>query len=170
MLNVTLQAPSANPVSAPVVLADGSVFSTNAFGLLSVPSQYAAELLKCGYTYPQAKYVKNTGANAQTAAAGDLTGGSFVAAEYSAVGAHALTVRTAAQMIQDGALQPGATFICRIINSSGGTTVLTADSGATVTLTGHTSLLTGTFVDYLVSVNAAGTGMTFQSIGAGDVP
>ncbi len=170
MLSQTLQAPSANPVSAPVVLADGSQFSTNAFGLVSVPAQYVEQMQKLGFTYPTAKFITNAASGAATAAAGDLTGGSFVIARYSAVGAAALTVRTAAQMIADGALQPGAAYICRIVNSSGGTTTLTADAGPTVTLTGHVAILTNTFVDYLVTVNAAGTGMTFQSIGSGVSP
>ena len=168
--NTTLQIPSSMPVSSPVITGDGSQFSSNQFGLVSVPSQYVEGLLKAGYIFPGPKFVTNAASGAATAGVGDLTGGSTVFARYSAVGAAALTVRTAAQMILDGLLQPGYSFICRIINSSGGTTTLTADAGATVTLTGHVAILTNTFVDYLVTVNAAGTGITFQSVGSGVSP
>src|SRR5262249_21382251 len=68
-----------------------------------------------------AKYTKNTTSGATTAAAGDLTGigVAYVQAEYSAVGAANLTVRTAAQMIADGALQIGDSYVLEITNTSG---------------------------------------------------
>lgn len=114
-----------------------------------------------------AKYTKNTTSGVTTAAAGDLTGALIVHAEYSAVGAAALTTRTATQMFGDaGNVQAGDTYELTIINTSGGTTTLTAGTG--VTLTGTMTLATNTTRRFLVTFTS-GTAMTFQSVGVGTI-
>jgi hypothetical protein len=115
-----------------------------------------------------AKYTKNTTAGATTAAAGDLTGigVAYVQAEFSAVGAANLATRTATQMVADGALQVGDSYVLEITNTSGGTTTLTAGTG--VTLTGTMTMATNTTRRFNVLVTAATT-LTIQSTGVGTI-
>lgn len=114
-----------------------------------------------------AKFTLNAGAGPLVASAGDLTGAAFVAAQYSGVNGSTLTVRTAAQMIADAGLKVGQSYVLRIVNSAAGTATLTTAAG--VTLTGKVAIATNTYVDYVVTVTAAGA-MTFQSIGTGTQP
>lgn len=115
-----------------------------------------------------AQYVKNTTVGATTAAAGDLTGigVNYVQAEYSAVGAANLTTRTATQMVADGALNPGDSYVLEITNTSAGTTTLVA--GAGVTLTGTMTMATNTTRRFNVKVVTATT-ITIQSTGVGTI-
>lgn len=114
-----------------------------------------------------AKYVKNTTAGATTAAAGDMTGAAYVSAEYSAVGAAALTTRTAAQLFADQPnAQPGDSYTLEITNTSGGTTTLTAGTG--VTLTGTMTMATNTTRRFNVKIVDA-THVTIQSVGVGTI-
>jgi hypothetical protein len=115
---------------------------------------------------PDAQYVKNTTVGATTAAAGDMTGARYVQAEYSAVGAANLTTRTAAQIIADGFLQIGDSYVLEITNTSGGTTTLTAGTG--VTLTGTMTMATNTTRRFNVKVTGAAT-VTIQSTGVGTI-
>lgn len=116
---------------------------------------------------PSAKYTKNTTSGVTTAAAGDLTGASFVCAEYSAVGAAALTTRTATQMFADMPyVQVGDSYMLLITNTSGGTTTLTAGTG--VTLTGTMTMATNTTRLYNVKF-VSGTAVTIQSVGVGTI-
>lgn len=115
---------------------------------------------------PAAKYTKNTTVGATVAAQGDLTGAYYVQAEYSAVGAAALTTRSAAQMIADAGLQIGESYVLEITNTSGGTTTLTA--GAGVTLTGTMTMATNTTRRFNVKVTGDNA-ITIQSTGVGTI-
>lgn len=120
-----------------------------------------------GATLPDAKFTKNTTSGATTAAAGNLSGAKLTVAEFSAVGAADLTTRTAAQMFADqGNVQPGDSYLLRIINTSGGTTTVVAGSG--VTLTGTATLATNTTRDFVVTFTSA-TALTMQSVGVGTI-
>lgn len=102
--------------------------------------------------------------------AGAITGADFVVWQNTGTTPGAQTVRTAAQMLAD---TPGGYIglatVFRIVNTGSGTLTLTADAGATVTITGHAAVLTNTFVDYVLTFNTATTA-TIQSIGAGTSP
>jgi len=114
---------------------------------------------------PASKYTQNTASGATTAAVGDLTGAAFVTAEYTAVGAANLTTRTATQMFQDsGNIRAGASYMLMILNSSGGTTTLTAGSG--VTINGTATLATNTGRIFNVKFPTATT-CTITNIGGG---
>lgn len=113
-----------------------------------------------------AKYTKNVTVGATAAAAGDLTGALTVTAEYSAVGAAALTTRTAAQMFADAGAVVGQSYELAIMNTSGGTTTLTA--GAGVTLTGTMTMATNTVRWFVVTFNSATT-LTIQNAGSGAI-
>lgn len=113
-----------------------------------------------------AKYTKNTTVGATVAAAGDLTGAFNVVAEYSAVGAAALTTRTAAQMFADAGAVVGQSYEVEIMNSSAGTTTLTAGTG--VTLTGTMTIAAGTARWFVVTFNSATT-LTIQNVGSGSI-
>lgn len=115
-----------------------------------------------------AKYTKNVTSGATTAAAGDLTGVgvAYVQAEYSAVGAANLATRTATQMVADGALQVGDSYVLEITNTSGGTTTVTAGTG--VTLTGTMTIATNATRRFNVLVTAATT-ITIQGTGVGTI-
>lgn len=116
---------------------------------------------------PVAKYTTNAGSGATTAAAGNLSGAQKCVALFSAVGAAALTTRTAAQMYADmGNIKPGDVYNVRIINTSGGTTTLTGGTG--VTITGTAGIASNTWNEYMVTVTSA-SAITFQYIGSGTV-
>lgn len=102
--------------------------------------------------FPAAQYQKNTTVGATTAAAGDLSGAETAQAEYSAVGAAALTTRTAAQMVTDSGLQPLDCYALSIFNSSAGITTLTAGVG--VTIVGTATIAAGATSWWNVKVNA----------------
>lgn len=114
------------------------------------------------------QYVKNTTSGVTTSAAGDLTGigVAYVSAEYSAVGAANLTTRTATQMVADGALQVGDSYVLEIVNTSGGTTTLVGGTG--VTITGTATMATNSTRRFNVKVNTATT-ITLQSVGVGTI-
>lgn len=115
-----------------------------------------------------AKYTKNTTVGATAAAAGDLTGVgvAYVQAEYSAVGAANLTTRTATQMVADGLLQVGDSYVLEITNTSAGTTTLVAGTG--ITLTGTMTMATNSTRRFNVLVTGA-TAITIQSTGVGTI-
>lgn len=60
--------------------------------------------------------------------------------------------------------QVGTSYILRLLNAGSGTETLAADAGATITVTGHTSITTLTGVDYIITFTSA-TAATCQSIG-----
>ncbi len=113
-----------------------------------------------------ASYSRDTTVGAATAAAGALSGAAHVVAEYSAVGAAALTMRTAAQMIADSALQVGESYMLTIVNTSAGTTTLTTATG--ITLTGTMTLATNTTRTFVVTVTAAGA-IEVRSVSIGTI-
>lgn len=115
-----------------------------------------------------AKYTKNTTSGATTAAAGDMTGAYYVVAEYSAVGAAALTTRTAVQLFADNSAftDVGDTYMLLIVNTSGGTTTLTAGTG--VTITGTATLATNTTRLFRVIFTSA-TAVGLQSVSVGTI-
>ena len=126
---ITFLAPPGLAPGSSVQLHDGTLATVGSAGPLSPSSIYINELESAGFVALVAaagKYTANALSGAGTASAGDLTGAALVYALYSAVGAATLTTRTAAQMIADAALAIGQTYLCRIINSSGGTTTLGA--------------------------------------------
>lgn len=115
---------------------------------------------------PDAQFVLNATVGVTTAAAGDMTGARYVQAGYSGVGAANLTTRTAAQMIADGFLQVGDSYVLEITNTSGGTTTLVGGTG--VTLTGTMTMATNTTRRFNVKVTGAAT-ITIQSTGVGTI-
>lgn len=126
----------------------------------------AGDWLRMTRSYPMSKYTLNATGGATTAAAGDLTGAAYVCAAYSAVGAANLATRTAAQMIADGGLKVGDSFVLEITNTSGGTTTLTAGTG--VTLTGTMTMATNSTRRFNVKVTGAAA-ITIQSTGVGTI-
>jgi len=103
-----------------------------------------------------------------TLPAGAITGANQVFLSSTNATPGAQTTRTAAQMLADipnGAV--GMNWRTRIINTGAGTFTLTAD--ASVTLTGHSAILTNTWVDY-VCVFTSATAMTMTSVGSGTSP
>jgi hypothetical protein len=107
---------------------------------------------------------------AGTLAAGAITGAAFTVLQNTGATPGAQTVRTAAQMLADfPAARVGFSYILRIVNTGAGTLTLTADGGATVTITGTATVATNVFRDYLVTFNTATTA-TIQSIGSGVSP
>lgn len=122
-----------------------------------------------GVPLPESKFT-SINVTTGTLAAGNLTGANHVALTSTNATPGAQTVRTAAQMFADTPTAVvGQTWRLRIINAGAGTFTLTADGGATVTLTGHVAILTNTWVDYHCVFTSA-TAATFQSIGAGTQP
>lgn len=106
-----------------------------------------------------------------TLAVGAITGANFVVLQNTGATPGAQTVRTAAQMLADFPNgHVGMSYQLRIVNAqAGGSLTLTADAGATVTITGHAIVAANTFVDYVVTFNTA-TAATIQSIGSGTSP
>jgi hypothetical protein len=114
-----------------------------------------------------AKFTLNTTSGATTALAGELTGAAVVVAEYTAIGAAALTVRTAALMIADAGLVAGSSYFLAIVNlGTAGTVTLTTATG--VTLTGTMTIANNTWRGFIVTVPTAST-MTFQSVMIGTI-
>jgi hypothetical protein len=110
-----------------------------------------------------------TALNATTGslAAGKITGASSVVMISSNATPGAQLVRTAAQMLADipnG--QIGMSWELRITNTGAGTLTLTADSGATVTLTGTMTVPQNTFRDFICTINTATTA-TITAVGTG---
>lgn len=105
-----------------------------------------------------------------TLAAGDITGAEFSILQNTGATPGAQTVRTAAQMLADiPGGYVGMVVMFRIINTGAGTLTLTADGGATVTITGTATVLTNVFRDYTLTFTSA-TAATIQSVGAGTSP
>lgn len=75
-----------------------------------------------------------------------------------------ISARTAAQMIADHGKGPADTvYQLRIVNSGAGTLTLTTNTN--VTLTGTMTVLTNTWRDFVVTMNA--TTMVIRSVGVG---
>jgi hypothetical protein len=138
--------------------------------LVSVPT--ATTVTMVGYemgrnaSLPPAKFT-SINVTAGTLAAGVITGAEFVYVLSTNATPGAQTVRTAAQMLADTPnAQVGMSYSLRIANSGAGTLTLTADGGATVTLTGTMTIPTATFRDFIVTFTAAATA-TIQTVGDG---
>lgn len=153
-------------------------------GLLMVPanstSRYLAvwtgastltitsQLVSFNTDIPAAKFTtfnRTTG----SLAAGEATGAAFVALRSTNATPGAQLVRSAAAMLADipnGAV--GVSWILRIINTGAGTLTLTADGGATVTLTGTMTVPTNTTRDFVVTITSPTTA-TIQTIGVGTI-
>lgn len=118
---------------------------------------------------PAAKFT-TAALTAAALAAGAITGAAFVVLTNTGATPGAQTVRTAAQMLADipGA-QVGWSYLLRIVNTGAGTLTLTADGGATVTITGTATIAQNVFRDYVVTFNTATTA-TIQSVGSGVSP
>lgn len=105
-----------------------------------------------------------------TLAAGAITGADMVVLTNTGATPAAQTVRTAAQMLAD---TPGGyvglSTMFRIVNTGAGTLTLTADGGATVTITGTATVAQNVFRDYILTFNTATTA-TIQSVGSGTSP
>ena len=105
-----------------------------------------------------------------TLAAGQITGAGMTVLQNTGATPGAQTVRTAAQMLADfpGAYV-GMSYMLRIVNTGAGTLTLTADGGATVTISGTATIATNTFRDYVVAFTGAATA-TITSVGSGTSP
>lgn len=102
--------------------------------------------------------------------AGAITGADFVVLQNTGATPGAQTVRTAAQMLADiPGGYVGLTVMFRIVNTGAGTLTITADGGATVTLTGTMTIAQNVFRDYALTFNTATTA-TIQSVGSGVSP
>jgi hypothetical protein len=111
------------------------------------------------------QFVTNAVSGATTAAVGDITGAEICNLLITGVGAAAYTVRTAAQMFADiPNCQVGFTYQLMIRNTNAGTTTLTADGGATVTLAGTMTIAQNTTRHFTVTFPTAAT-CTIQSMG-----
>lgn len=110
---------------------------------------------------PASKYSTGTGA---TFIAGSITGANVV--NYENTGNNAtLTVRTAAQMLADiPNCQVGFTYLLLIRNTHATTATITADGGATVTLTGTMTIAQNVTRIFSVTFTSA-TAATIQSMG-----
>lgn len=106
-----------------------------------------------------------------TLAAGLITGAEYTVLQNTGATPGAQTVRSAAQMLSEipGGFIAGLAYTLRIVNTGAGTLTLTADPGATVTLTGTMTVAQNVFRDYIVTFNSATTA-TIQSVGAGTSP
>lgn len=99
--------------------------------------------------------------------AGAITGATSVTLISSNATPGAQLVRTAAQMLADtpnGIV--GLTWRFRIINTGAGTLTLTADAGATVTLSGTMTVAQNTWRDF-VGTFVTGTTATITQVGTG---
>ncbi len=138
--------------------------------LVTLTSASAATVVGLGSAslsnLPAAKYT-NIVTGTGTAAAGDLTGASFVSADYSAQAAIAITTRTAAEMFGDTPnAQVGQSYHLKVTNRNSNTLTLTA--GSNVTITGTATLATNTTRDFVVTFTSA-TALTMQSVGVGTI-
>lgn len=105
-----------------------------------------------------------------TLAAGIITGADMCYVENSGSTPGAQTVRTAAQMLADiPGGYVGLVTAFRIINKGAGVFTLTADAGATVTITGTATIAQNITRDYTLTFNTATTA-TIQSVGSGVSP
>lgn len=120
-------------------------------------------------TLPAIKFV-TAAKSVGTLAVGDITGANLTVLQNTGATPGAQTVRTAAQMLADipGAVS-GSSFMFRIVNTGAGTLTLTADGGATVTITGTATIATNIFRDYSLTFTSA-TAATIQSVGSGVSP
>lgn len=75
-------------------------------------------------------------------------------------------VRTAAQMLADSGCNVGDTLEFRIVQTGAGTLTLTADGGATVTLTGTMTVAQNTWRDFVITWPTATTA-TITEVGTG---
>jgi hypothetical protein len=165
--NITFLAPAGMAPGTSVLLHDGTTALVGPAGTITVSSIYTNDLDAAGFTpllSVAVKYVPNATVGATVAAAGDLTGAAQCYANYSAVGAANLTTRTAAQMIADGGLAIGQSYLLRIINSSAGITTVVGGTG--VTIVGTATLAVGSFRDFVVTVTGIAA-ISLQSAGTG---
>lgn len=162
MAQQTLNAP---PVRSPFTTGDSSEKGDTPNDLVTKLQAMLTEVY--GKLLIAAKYTTNAAAGATTAAAGDLTGANFVAANYSAVGAANLTTRTAAQMFADHGAIIGQTYELEIMNSNAGGPV-TLIGGTGVTVTGTATIANGTARFFIVTFNSA-TAVTIQNVGSGAI-
>lgn len=103
-------------------------------------------------------------------AAGQLTGADFCVLQNTGAVPGAQTVRTAAQMFADiPGCYVGYSAMFRIVNTGAGTYTLTADAGATVTISGTATIAQNVFRDYVLTFTSA-TAATIQSVGSGTSP
>jgi hypothetical protein len=156
-------------ISGPAVIAAGSwsrfLVTYTAAGAFTI-----AAIIQGSITdVPAAKFT-TAALTAGTLAAGAITGAAFTVLTNTGATPGAQTVRTAAQMLADipGA-QAGFSSMFRIVNTGAGTFTLTADGGATVTITGTATIAQNIFRDYVLTFTSA-TAATIQSVGSGVSP
>lgn len=172
-----------NTTNAAATLVGGSGVTMS--GVLVVPAGSSTRLIvtlatattitmqslmgNAGSSLPAAKFT-TASLSAGTLAAGSITGATFSVLTNTGATPGAQTVRTAAQMLAD---IPGAAVgfcsMFRIANTGAGTFTLTADGGATVTLTGTATIAQNVFRDYTLTFPTATTA-TIQSVGSGVSP
>lgn len=151
-------------------LPSGANYNANASGIIAaVANQDVGAMQALGFSVNALAPSAVTALNQTT---GSIPAGILVAAQETFIITSNATpgaqlVRTAAQMLADVPgilLGQGLTF--RIVNTGAGTLTLTADAGATVTLSGTMTVATNTFRDFVITFNSATTA-TIQSVGVG---
>lgn len=153
-----------------VTLSGNTIVPPNSWVEFQVTYSAAGAITMYGYAagssvvVPPTKYT--TGAlTAATLTAAQIAGAAFTVLNNSGNTPGTQTLPSAATLF--GAIpncQVGFSYILRLLNAGTGTETLAADAGATITVTGHTSITTLTGVDYLITFTSA-TAATCQSVG-----
>ncbi len=115
-------------------------------------------------------YAANNATTAQTVTAAQLASGSAMNVlnmTGTLGGALALTLPTVAALVAAVPHVAGQSWTFRVINTSGAAFAWTLTTASGWTLTGTQSVAQNTWRDFVVTVNAAGTAGTVQSVGVG---
>lgn len=153
-----------------VTLTGQTVIPANSWGEFLLTYSAAGAVTMYGYqigqnvVLPPAKYT--TGAlTAATLTAAQIAGAALTVLNNSGATPGTQTLPAAALLFAAiPNCQVGFSYILRLLNSGSGTETLAADVGATITVTGHTSIVLNTGVDYIITFTSA-TAATCQSIG-----
>ena len=155
---------------AGVTLSGQSVIPANSWAEFLMTYSAAGAITMYGYAtgpnvfVPPTKYT--TGAlTAATLTAAQIAGAAFTVLNNSGATPGTQTLPAAAVLFAAiPNCQVGFSYILRLLNSGSGTETLAADVGATITVTGHTSIVLNTGVDYLITFPSA-IAATCESIG-----
>ena len=160
----------------------GAILRADSTGMLTgLTSQQMYDARRAGCSMfmanqspPVTTYTEDSTATAHTLSVASFTESTdqVLALTGAMVTGLALTLMSAAALaaVIPGAVAQGAKFKLRIINRSSNSNsiwTLTADSGATFTLTGTMTIAHSAWRDFLVTIAAGGLTGTIQAIGTG---